>query len=163
MTDWFWQKVDVFVAAIFVAVAGIAACQGHEVMVQYLQRLSTEVNEARLHVIDTQTGLRYRVMGDQARAELEADAKTRFNVLNHALDSVAHANPLLRPLALVKTHDGETLSETWREFRPTVPATAGGAVYAFIGMLIGFAIYEVIKLPILVVRQSRRRRFRRRG
>ena len=61
MTDWFWQKVDVFIAAIFVAVAGIAACQGHEVMVQYIQRLATETNEARLHLLDTQTGLRYRV------------------------------------------------------------------------------------------------------
>jgi hypothetical protein len=163
VADWFWQKVDVFVAAVFVALAGIAACQGHEVMVQYLQRLSTNENEARLHLTDTQSGLRYRVMGDEVRAELEADAKTRFDQLHHALDFVARANPLIRPLALVKTHDSETLTETWRDFKPAVPATAGGAVYAFLGMLVGFVVYEVLKLPIVVVRNSRRRRFRRRG
>ncbi len=163
MTDWFWEKVDIFVAAIFVAVAGIAACQGHAVMVQYIQRLSAEVNEARFHLADTQSGLRYRVMGDTVRAEAEDAAKTRFNQLKRAQDSVVRANPLIRPLALAKTHDDGTISETWREFQPTVPATVGSGIYALFGALIGFVIYEIVKLPLLILREPRRRKFRKRG
>jgi hypothetical protein len=163
VADWFWQKVDVFLAAIFVAVAGVAASQGHEVMVQYIERLSTEANEARLHLLDTQSGLRYRVMGETARAELEDQAKIRFNQLQRAEDTVVHANPLIRPLALVKNHDAGILSSTWHDFTPRVPATAGGAVYAFIGTLIGFMIYEIVKLPVLVLREPKRRKFRRRA
>jgi hypothetical protein len=163
VADWFWQKVDVFIAAVFVAVAGIAACQGHEVMVQYIERLASETDQARLHLLDTQSGLRYRVMGDTVRAEHQANAKSRFDKLKRALDTVTRAPAAIRPLAMVKDHDAPTLAKTRAEFQPAMPTTIGGAVYALVGALVGFVIYEIVKLPVLMVREPKRRRFRRRG
>lgn len=163
MTDWFWQKVDVFIAAIFVAVAGIMACQGHEVIEQYIQRLAAETDQARLHLLDTQAGLRYRVMGDAVRAEHEAEAKGRFDQLKRALDTVAHAPQPIRPLAMIKAHDAETLAKARAEFRPAMPSTIGDVIYGLVGALIGFVIYEIAKLPVLLIREPKRRRFRRRG
>jgi hypothetical protein len=163
VTDWFWQKVDVFIAAIFVAVAGIMACQGHEVLEQYIQRLAVETDQARLHLLDTQSGLRYRVMGDEARAEHEAEAKSRFDKLKRALDTVTSAPQPVRPLALIKAHDAETLAKARAEFQPAMPTTLGDVIYGLIGALVGFVIYEIVKLPVLLIREPKRRRFRRRG
>jgi len=164
VTDWLWQKLDIFLAAVVVAVAGMAACQGHEVMVQYTQRLGAQVNEAREHLADVQGGLRYRVMGETARAELEADARKKFNSLKQAEDAFVHANVITRPLILASHRDNPTLASAWHGFTPTLPLTAGSAFYAFLGMLGGFAIYEIVKFPVmLLVREPRRRKFRRRG
>jgi len=163
LSDWFWQKFDVFLAALFVASAGVAACQGHAVMSQYIRALSVEVEDAKLHLTDVQGGLRYRVMGPTVRAELEQDAKSRFTHLKRAQDAVADANPLIRPLALARTHDDATLSSTWRGFVPVIPMTAGAVLYALLGAIIGFVIYELIKLPVVAVLEPRRRRFRKRG
>jgi hypothetical protein len=102
-------------------------------------------------------------MGDTVRAEHQAEAKSRFDKLKRALDTVARAPALIRPLALAKDHDAETLAKTRAEFQPAMPATVGAAAYALFGALIGFVIYEIVKLPVLIVREPKRRRFRRRG
>ena len=164
MANWFWQKLDLFLAAAVIALAGVAGVQGHEVMVQYIQRLDVQVDEARDHLADVQTGLRYRVMGDTIRDELEAEAQKIFNTLKQEQDAVVHANALTRPFALARHPDKTVLASTWHGFTPALPVTAGAALYAFIGMIVGFVVYEAVKLPVvLLIREPRRRKFRRRG
>ncbi|TAL01869.1 MAG: DUF2937 family protein [Rhodospirillaceae bacterium] len=164
MVSWFWQKLDLFLAATVIALAGVAASQGHEVIVQYIQQLDARVDQARDHLTDVQTGLRYRVMGDTVRAELEAEAQGIFNTLKQKQDAVVGANALTRPVALARHRDKAILANTWHGFRPALPTTAGAALYAVIGMILGFIAYEAIKVPIMfIVREPRRRKFRRRG
>jgi len=164
VASWFWQKLDLFLAAAVIALAGVAASQSHEVLVQYIQRLSADVDEAQAHLTDVRTGLRYRVMGDTVRAELEAEAQGTYTTLKREQDAVAGANPLFRPLAFARHSDTAILANTRRAFRPAAPTTIGGWLYTFIGMIAGFVAYEAVKFPVMfLVREPRRRKFRRRG
>jgi hypothetical protein len=42
--------------------------------------------------------------------------------------------------------------------------TPGSIAFTIIGMIVGFAAYEVVKFPVvLLLREPRRRKFRKRG
>ena len=162
--SWFWQKVDVFVAAGFIALAGAVASQGQAFAVQYLQRAGGHLDEARTHLQEVQTGLRYRVMGDNVRGELEAEAKARVATLDRAYSSVKNTNALMRPVAILRYGDRDIIAGTKRDFVPALPATADSITFTIIGMIAGFIVYELVKLPVTAVaREPRRRRFRKRG
>jgi hypothetical protein len=161
--EWFWQKVDTFLAAAVLAMAGTLASQGQAFTVQYTQRLDGRLEEARAHLEDVQGGLRYRVMGDEVRAELESQARQRVAVLQRAHDAVAEANVFTRPIVIFRHGEEGILGATWRDFAPALPLDADSAIYIVVGLVTGFLLYEVIKFPIvLIAREPRRRRFRRR-
>jgi len=164
VTDWFWQKADGFLAAIAVAIAGILACQGHGFLAQYVQRHGAETATARAHLTDVQSGLRYRVMGESVRAELETTAQARYSKLKKAENAIVGANVLTRPLMYVTYRDQTIAAATEQNFKPVLPSSAGSVLYTFGGMVLGFALYEVVKFPlVMLVREPRRRKFRRRG
>src|SRR4051812_7517996 len=100
--SWFGEKLDSFLAAVLIALCGIAGSQGQAFAVQYIQRLGGHLDEARDHLADVQTGLRYRVMGDTVRGELETEAKGRVAVLDVAYSAVKDANVLTRPIAILR-------------------------------------------------------------
>src|ERR1700722_8200199 len=105
--SWFLQKLDIFLAAAVIALTAAAASQGQAFIVQYIQRAGGHLDEARAHLEDVQTGLRYRVMGDTVRSELEVDAKARVAVLTRAYESVKTANVFMRPVQILRTGEPE--------------------------------------------------------
>jgi hypothetical protein len=162
--SWFVQKLNIFVAASAIALAAAVASQGQAFAVQYLQRAGSHLEEARAHLEDVQSGLRYRVMGETVRAELEADARTRVTALDRAYTKVKKASPLLRPFAILQYGDHEIVTDTRHDFIPALPTTAGSITFTVLGMVLGFVVFEVVKLPLAVfARDPRRRRFRKRG
>jgi hypothetical protein len=133
-------------------------------MVQYVQRLGGHLDEARAQLTNVQTGLRYKLMSDTVRGELQAEAQHRVDELQRAYESIARANVFAKPVALVRHADPTMLNGTWRDFVPALPMTPESVTYVIVGMVIGFLIYEVIKFPVLLIlRDPRRRKFRRRG
>jgi hypothetical protein len=164
VSGWLWQKIDVFLAAAVIAVGGLLACQGHTFMAQYVEHLGREVREAGAHLADTQSGLRYRVMGETVRAELEAKAQKRYTALKRSEESIVGANVLTRPLLYAAYRDPDVAADTKRDFKPELPSSAGSIAYVVLGMLVGFIVYEIVKFPVMMLlREPRRRRFRRRG
>ena len=150
-------------AAAVIAAVALAASQGHAFMQQYVTQLGQRVAAAQTHLDDVHNGLRYRIMAEKVRAELERETQTRFNELSKSQDAVAGANILIRPLALARHYDSETLTATQRAFVPSLPSGVGGSFYVFFGMIAGFLLYEFLKFPVMVlVREPRRRKFRRR-
>ena len=105
-------------------VGGVAGSQGEAFAVQYIQRLGGHLDEARDHLADVQSGLRYRVMGDVVRDELEAKATNRFKKLKHDYDAIAHGNVITRPFAFARAYDPAALDVARRGFKPALPATA---------------------------------------
>lgn len=160
--DWFWRKVDVLVAAVFVAVTAIAASQGHAFMLQYEERLARETGQAQARLNEIKTGLRYKLMSDVVRSELEGAAQTRFAQLNIAYTAIAGAG-VTKPIALLRHRDAELVAETERLFAPRLPRDANGIIYALLGALLGFLVYEVVKYPVAFLARPRQRKFRRRG
>lgn len=161
--EWVWRKIDVLVAAVFVAGAAIGASQGHAFMTQYQERLSRDLEQARARVNEIKTGLRYKLMSDVVRQELEAAAQTRFDRLNIAHTAIASAGPVLKPYALMRHREPQLMAETNDGFVPRVPRDGGGIFYTILGALVGFAVYEILKFPVTMVARPRQRKFRRRG
>ncbi len=159
--DWVWRKVDVLIAAAFVSVAALGASQGHAFMTQYQERLGRDLEHARVRLNDVKTGLRYKLMSDIVRAELEATAQARFDQLNTAHTAISGAH-VIKPYALARHKEERLMEETRRGFVARLPQGPGGIIYAVIGALIGFAVYEVIKFPVALLARPRQRKFRRR-
>lgn len=160
--DWVWRKIDVLLAAAFVAGASIAASQGYAFMTQYEERLSRDLEQARARVNEINTGLRYKLMSDAVRTELETTAQARFDQLSAAHTAVAGAGAITKPYVLLRHREPRLLAETERSFVPRVPRNAGGIFYAVLGALLGFAAYEILKFPAGLLARPRHRKFRRR-
>ncbi len=160
--DWVWRKVDVLIAAVFVSVAALGASQGHAFMTQYQERLGRDLAQARVRLNDVQTGLRYKLMSDVVRAELEATAQTRFDHLNTAHSAIAGAG-VTKPYALARYKEDRLIAETERGFVPRLPQSFAGVFYALLGALAGFAVYEAVKFPVVLIARPRQRKFRRRA
>jgi hypothetical protein len=162
--EWIARKLDTFLAAVVIAVAAIAACQSQAFVIQYLHRLNGELTAARTELADIQSGLRYQLMSDTVRKEIETAARTRAQALQSSYDSVADTNLFVRPLVLARSGDRTLMETTRRDFVPALPVTPGSIAFAVAGMIIGFAAYEVVKFPVvMLLREPRRRKFRKRG
>lgn len=162
--EWLGQKIDVLIAAIFVAVAAVAASQGHAFLAQYQDRLAGDLGLARAHLEDVKTGLRYKLMSDVVRKELEDTAQARFDALSAAQSAFQTSGDLTRPWAFFRHRDQALVAETAEDFVPRLPQGSGAHLYVAVGALAGFVFYEILKLPLIfLVREPRRRKFRRRS
>lgn len=159
--DWVWRKIDVLIAAAFVSAAALGASQSHAFMTQYEERLGRELEQARVRLNEVKTGLRYKLMSDIVRAELEATAQSRFDQLNTAHTVISGAS-IIKPYALARHKEERLMEETRRGFVASLPQGPGGIIYAIVGAVVGFAIYEIIKLPVMLLVRPRQRKFRRR-
>ena len=161
--DWFWRKLDTLLGAVGVAGSGVAASQAQAFMVQYVQRLGGHLDEAKLVLNNIQHGLRYQLMSATVRKELEAEATRRVGELQSAYTAIADASFFAKPFQLLRYADPLMITGTWRDFTPMLPANADGIAYVIAAMILGFAVYEIVKLPILLIAEPRQRKFKRRG
>ncbi len=161
--EWIGRKLEIFLGAIFVALAAIAASQAHAFIVHYVRRVGWHLDEARAQLTSVETGLRYKLMSDPVRGELVAEARQRVDLLQRAYDNLTDANLFTKPLALIRRADPTMMAGAWKDFVPTLPVTVESIIYAIAGMVLGFVLYEAVKFPVLLaLREPRRRKFRRR-
>ena len=128
-----------------------------EFMQQYLQRLGGHLDEARrqlLHFQQTaeQSGLTLdKLIGqtsanaDPAVAKLGAvmtDTIARVDTLEAAQSALQHASLWSRPFVFLRHLDSAIAHATWTIFKPAVPTTGEGLVYALFGMLVLLAVYH---------------------
>jgi len=146
-----------------------------EFMQQYLQRLGGHLDEARRQLAQfrhtaEQSGLtldnfihQTSANVDPAVAKLGAvmnDSAARVHQLETALTAIRDASLWTRPFVFLQHVDPAIASATWSIFRPAVPTTVEGLVYAAFGLLILLSFYHAgVKYPIR--RAVRRRRERR--
>ena len=162
--SWVLQKLDALIGGVIIAAAGVAATQAHAFLVQYLQRLGGHLDEAKAHLNAVQHGLRYQLMSDTVRKELETEAQKRVNELQSAYHAIADASILVKPLALLRHADPTMLAGTWHDFVPALSASTDNVVCIAVAMILGFLLYELVKLPLLaLMSEPRRRKFRRRA
>lgn len=124
---------DIFVGVTAVVGAALFS-QLPEFMQQYLQRLGGHLDEAR-RLQETSPALAARV------AELV-----------QAHDSLTSAGVLVRPYAFLRHLQPEIALNTLQIFRPALPLTLEGLVYA------GFGMLAAVLLLRLVLEPFRRRR-----
>jgi hypothetical protein len=152
----------------------VAFSQIPEFMQQYLQRLGGHLDEARrqlrkfqeaaeqsgltLDRLITQTGSN----ADPAVAKLGgvmSESVLRVEELHAAQNALTSASLWERPFVFLRNMDPEIARATWQIFKPAIPTTVEGLLYAAAGMLIFVTIYHAgVRYPITRVARARRTR-----
>ena len=155
---------DGFLDRMLCVVGALAFSQGPEFIQQYLQRLGGHVDEARRQVAQfreaaVQSGVtldhlitRTNENADPAVAKLGSimnSAVVRLDSLESGQNAIAHSSLFERPFVFFRHMDSEIARSTWSVFKPALPTTAEGLVYALIGMLVLICLYHgLVRFPV---------------
>lgn len=140
---------------------GLAAAfsQFPEYAQQYTQRLGGAVNELRILTEDfdreamaanltrEQALARYQASGDgfvAGRGAAMVRTFDRYALLSATLAEIRGAGPTERLAALPRYLDSEIGAQTLADFRPAVPMTPEGALYAGAGFVLGFGLMSAL-------------------
>jgi hypothetical protein len=156
---------------VLCVVGAVAFSQMPEFMQQYLQRLEGHLDEAKLVVsrfteAAAQSGMSLEQLAagaarnpDPSMGRLGGvvrEAVARVSDLAAADDALRHASLWTRPFVFFAHLDRGIARATLEIYRPAVPTTAEGFLYAAVGMVLVLAFYHVaVRGPI--ARRIRRR------
>ena len=146
-------------------VAGaVAFSQFPEFIQQYLQRLGGHLDEARRHLAEfqqtaAQSGLSLDALihqtstnADPAVARLGgvmAETAARVDHLAAAQAALQDATVWTRPFVFLRHLDSSIAGGTWTAFRPAVPTTVEGLIYALAGMVVLLGLYHLgLRMPV---------------
>lgn len=153
----FLNLFDSLIDRILCVFGAVLFSQGPEFMQQYLQRLGGHLDEARRQLATfqnaaTQGGVTLdgliRQTGsnpDSAVARLGGvmtDTVERVTTLQSAHDALLHSSLWERPFVFLGHLDLGIARATGAIFKPAVPTTAEGLLYALTGMLVFLALYH---------------------
>lgn len=144
----------------------VAMAQFPQFVAQYIQRLGGHVDEAGRNVESyrrtaegvgkslelyvqhlTRSGDSVVVsMGQKITEDL-----SRYNGLLAAMKELKDATPFNKFFIFVKNLNFDIFSGTLRDFTPGMPVTAEGLCYALVGMIIGMAMYWLIKKGVVAL------------
>jgi hypothetical protein len=167
------KATETMLDRVLCVLGAVAFSQGPEFMQQYLQRLGGHLSEARRHLFQFETvALRKGQSVDQYAANLKntdmdlgqvvETSISRVNDLAAAEAAIRGASPFGRPFVFVQHLDNAIASDTWSVYKPAVPTTTEGLLYAAAGIVVLLLIYHLgVKYPVVHLRQ--RWKGRRRG
>jgi hypothetical protein len=167
---------DSLIDRLLCVVGAVLFSQLPEFIQQYLQRLGGHLDEARRQLdqfreVAAKSGLTLDELAAQSQANAEAtvarlgqlihDTAARVDALAAADAAIRGASILTRPFVFFRHVDLSIAGATWTIFRPAVPTTVEGVLYAVMGVLVILAIYYgAVRYP---VRRAWRRRSERRA
>jgi hypothetical protein len=149
--------LDGLIDRLLCVLGAVVFSQAPEFMQQYWQRLGGHLDEARLHLDN------FRHAADASGQTLEqfishttastepsvaqlggviSDVAARVEALQKAHDALAHATLWQRPVVFVRNFDFGIAHATWKSFKPAIPTTVEGLVYAVAGILMFLALYH---------------------
>lgn len=144
--------------------------QAPEFFQQYLQRLGGHLDEARIalaryEAVARESGITLARLIETTRAQPAtpvarlgdaiAEAQARVIDLEAAEAALRAATLWERPFVFLRHVDPDIAARAWAVFKPAVPVTTEGLVYALAGMVLALALYQV--LVVLPVRALGRR------
>lgn len=151
---WLLGKVDGLCGTLVAGAAGLATAQLPALVHQYIQRLGGRIDEAAYHVQTIRTGEIYRSVSAAAREEMLSATETRLGALESARDAIMQAGPLMRPVRFLQHLDPDTVRSTLADFQPSLPVEPSGLAYGLAGIVLGLLVYDLLKLPLLLVRRN---------
>jgi hypothetical protein len=155
---------DGFIDRLLCVAGAIGFSQGPEFIQQYLQRLGGHVDEAQRQLnqyrdVAAQSNLSLDQLITRSNANADPtmgrlghviqETAVRLQALQEAQLAITQAPVWKRPLVFLEHFDVKIAHGTWDIFRPAVPVTVEGLVYALTGMLILLGLYHaVVRYPI---------------
>jgi hypothetical protein len=149
---------DNFIDRILCVAGAVLFSQAPEFMQQYLQRLGGHLDEARRQLAlfertAAESGLPLREFIQRTAASAEpsvaklasviTESSERVSTLQAAHDALLHASLWERPFVFLRHLDVSIAKATAIIYRPAVPTTAEGLLYALVGMLLLLALYHL--------------------
>ncbi len=138
--------------------------QGPEFIQQYLQRLGGHLDEARRQLaqfrdVATQSGLTLDRLIEQTSTNADTAVAKLGGVMSASVERVAelesaqaalhNASLWSKPFVFLRHVDPSIAQATWDIYRPAVPTTPEGLIYALLGMFVFLALYHgLIRYPI---------------
>ncbi len=131
--------------------------QAPEFFQQYLQRLGGHLDEAKLILagfaeVARRSGMTLQGYVDMLRAQPAmavaetgariAEIQARVEELATSEAALREANLWERPFVFLRHVDWDIAGRTWEVFKPAVPVTLEGAVYAGAGMVLALLLYQ---------------------
>lgn len=131
--------------------AGAALCsQVPEFVQQYLQRLGGHRDEAARLL------LRLRAQGAGGGDATLVATEERATELARDLQAISGADEFMRPIVFFQHIDPEIARAALDAFRPAVPLTPAGLLYAGVGLLLGIILLHLIVAPVAWLWRRRR-------
>ena len=151
---WLLGTLDRLIGTVIAACMGLAASQTQAFIAAYLQRLGGHLDEARRSLDKLQGGELLPGVDAASREPLVAAFTRRADELTAVYNAIAGADVFTRPVAFF-THMDRTIAEaTLSAFTPALPLDSASVTYALIGMVLGWLLYGLLKLPFrLLVRR----------
>lgn len=159
---------------ILCVIGTVVFSQAPEFMQQYLQRLGGHLDEARRQLaqfqhVATESGLSLDQLIRQTSANADPATARLGGVMNAAVarvDDLAAAQSAIqqasiweRPFAFLRHVDTSIANATWEIYKPAVPTTVEGLVYALIGMFVLLGLYHAaLRYPAIRLARARQRR-----
>ncbi|PTY08153.1 DUF2937 domain-containing protein [Opitutaceae bacterium EW11] len=153
-----------FLDRVLCVVGAVLFSQGPEFIQQYLQRLGGHVDEARRQVEQfrhtaEQSGVSLEQLIAQTNANADpavaklggvmSSASERLHHLEGTQSAIAQASVFERPFVFLRHADFDIVQSTWGAFKPAVPTTAEGMMYALVGMIVLLLLYHVaFRIPV---------------
>lgn len=170
-----FAAVEGLIDRVICVLGAVLFSQIPEFMQQYVQRLGGHLDEARRQLE------RFREAAAQAGMSLDAwihlmtgnsdpsvarigqiveETRARVQTLAADESAIRTAAPLARPFVFLRHADPQIVRATADVFRPAVPTTVEGAIYAAAGLLFLLAFYHgAVRYPVRCGwRRWRRRR-----
>jgi hypothetical protein len=156
---------------VLCVIGAVFFSQAPEFMQQYLQRLEGHLDEARLTLgkfkdAAAQTGMTLEQLIASAGQNPDPSMRGIGGVVQAASARVDHlaaadaalhgASAWARPFVFLGNADWDITKATWAIYRPAVPTTPEGFVYAALGMIVALVLFHfLVKAPISAYRRGR--------
>lgn len=150
---------------IFVVIGAFLGCQIPEFVQQYTQRLAGHVDELQrlLTQIRQIASYSHRTLEEYiAKFSLSSDPDfvhqgqfmqgilERWQTLNQALVELTQSSIWLRPYVFFKGLQPDIAKSTFKDFQPGLNLSIEGFFYAGLGMLLGWTLYRLVSMCILL-------------
>lgn len=160
----FFSAGESLVDRVLCVVGAVFFSQAPEFMQQYLQRLGGHLAEARrqfaqFEEIARQVGKTVKELAAQYAANadpavvsmgrLVGETESRVSTLASAEAALRDASVWERPFVFLRQLDWEIARGTSSVFKPAVPTTLEGMLYALIGVVAILALYHGVLSPIV--------------
>jgi hypothetical protein len=167
------QGAERILDRILCAVGAVAFSQAPEFMQQYLQRLEGHLDEARLTLAGysdaaAKSGMTVAQLAAAAASnpdpriaglgQVVRGASVRVDTLAAADSAIRGASVWTRPFVFASHVDFSIARATMSIYRPAVPTTEEGLIYAAAGIVVILAVYHfAIRRPIVLLATRARR------
>ncbi len=154
---WIPKKLDSLAGTVIAVVTGLASLQLPAFIHAYLQRLGGHLDEARLGLVALKVGQAGKI-GEETvlRERLAATAQERIDYLETAQSTITEAGSFEKPVIFFTHMDSDIALATAQSFTPALPLDLPSLIFAVLGIVVGWLVWEMIKAPARLFRGKKR-------